>query len=489
MEDYLKTIDEVIARGRFKDTWESLAQYRVPEWYERAKLGIFIHWGVYSVPAFGSEWYSRNMYIQGSKEFEHHVKTWGPQNKFGYKDFIPLFRAERFDPAEWAELFKKAGAGYVVPVAEHHDGFQMYKSDISHWNAWEMGPKRDVLGELYPELEKRGIVPCASSHRVEHWFFMGHGKEFDSDIKEPLRRGDFYWPSMPERDHFDRFSEPAPTEEFLEDWLCRCCELVDRYKPGLIYFDWWIMHASVKPYLRKFAAYYYNRADEWGRGVVINYKQDGFVFGTAVPDVERGQFASAKPYIWQSDTAVAKNSWGYTEGNEYKTPAQIVRDLCDIVSKNGRLLLNFGPKADGTIPEADRDILLAIGKWIDVNGEAINGARTWRVSGEGPTGITEGQFNDSEDKGYTVRDIRFTANNGALYAICLNASGQDTVRITTLGTKDSSQVPDFHSIVRKVEALGLEKDVKWEQDGEALTVRLQKPVETDMPVVFKLTVD
>ncbi len=489
MEDHLKKIDEVISRGRFKDTWESLAQYRVPEWYERAKLGIFIHWGVYSVPAFGSEWYSRNMYIQGTKEFEHHVNTWGPQNKFGYKDFIPLFRAEKFDPAEWAELFKRAGARYVVPVAEHHDGFQMYKSDISHWNAWEMGPKRDVLGELYLELEKRGLVPCASSHRVEHWFFMGHGKEFDSDIKEPLKRGDFYWPSMPERDHFDRFSEPTPTEEFLEDWLCRCCELVDRYKPGLVYFDWWIMHASVKPYLRKFAAYYYNRADEWGRGVVINYKQDGFVFGTAVPDVERGQFAAAKPYIWQSDTAVAKNSWGYTEGNEYKTPAQIVRDLCDIVSKNGRLLLNIGPRADGTIPKEDRDILLAIGEWMDVNGEAIDGARTWRISGEGPTGITEGQFADSEDKGYTVRDIRFTANNGALYAICLNARGQDTVRIASLATKDSFQVPDFHSIVRKVEALGIEKDVKWEQDETSLTVRLQKPVETDMPVVFKLTVD
>ncbi len=489
MEEYLKIIDGVIARGRFKDTWESLSQYRAPEWYERAKLGIFIHWGVYSVPAFGSEWYSRNMYIRGTKEFEHHVKTWGPQKEFGYKDFIPLFKAEKFDPAEWAELFRAAGARYVVPVAEHHDGFQMYQSRLSHWNAFEMGPRRDVLGELTAEFEKRGLVPCASSHRVEHWFFMGHGKEFDSDIREPLRRGDLYWPSMPEREHFDQFSEPRPTREFLEDWLCRCCELVDRYRPRLVYFDWWIMHEAVKPYLRKFAAYYYNRADEWGQGVVINYKQDCFVFGTAVPDVERGQFKDAKPYIWQSDTSVAKNSWGYTENNSYKTPAQIVRDLTDIVSKNGRLLLNIGPRADGTIPEEDRSILLAVGEWMRVNGEAIDGAKPWRVSGEGPTAITEGQFADSEDKGYTAEDIRFTANHGKLYAACLNARGRDTVRIRTLAQKDASHAPNFHSIVRKVEILGGDAPLSWERDGECMTVHLPETVETDMPVVFRITLD
>ncbi len=488
MEERLKKIDEVIAAGPFTDTWESLSHYEPPEWYKRARLGIFIHWGVYSVPAFGSEWYSRNMYIQGTKEFEHHVKTYGPHKDFGYKDFIPLFRAERFDPARWAELIKDAGADYAVPVAEHHDGFQMYKSDLSHWNAFEMGPRRDVLGELFRELDKRGVVPCASSHRVEHWFFMGHGKEFDSDIREPLKRGDFYWPAMPEREHFDLFSTPAPTEEFLNDWLCRCCELVDRYQPGLIYFDWWIQHSAVKPYLRKFAAYYYNRASQWGRGAVINYKQDAFPFGCAVPDVERGQFADAKPYIWQSDTAVAKNSWCYTQGNDYKTSAQILRDLCDIVSKNGRLLLNIGPRADGVIPEEDRRILSEIGGWMRVNGEAIRGCGMWRVSGEGPTKITEGQFSDSEARGYTAEDIRFTVNGGDLYAICLNARGRDLVRIRALADKDPSHAPNFHGIVKSVEALGLDPAPHWERDGEAMTVRLASPVETDMPVVFKVTV-
>lgn len=311
MKQYLETIEEVIKGGPYQDTWESLSAYRVPDWYQNAGFGIFIHWGIYSVPAFGSEWYPRNMYIQGSAEFEHHVKTYGAHKDFGYKDFIPMFRGEHFDAEEWADLFEKAGAKYVVPVAEHHDGFQMYRSEISHWNAAEMGPKRDVLGELKASCEKRGMEVGASSHRIEHWFFMGNGKKFESDIKEPLERGDFYWPSMPDPDGGDMhnlFGKPEPTQEYLEDWLVRTCEIIDKYRPRILYFDWWIQHSACKPYLKKLAAYYYNRAAQWGIEVAINYKHDAFQFGCAVPDVERGQFADVKPYFWQTDTAIALNS-------------------------------------------------------------------------------------------------------------------------------------------------------------------------------------
>ena len=147
MKEYLRQIDEVIKEGKFKDNWDSLSQYRIPDWYKEMKFGIFIHWGIYSVPAYANEWYSRNMYIQGTNEFEHHVKTYGPHKEFGYKDYIPMFTADKFNPQEWADLFKEAGARYVIPVGEHHDGFQMYASDISHWNAAQMGPKRNVLGE------------------------------------------------------------------------------------------------------------------------------------------------------------------------------------------------------------------------------------------------------------------------------------------------------------------------------------------------------
>lgn len=173
-EEILKRVEEGIARGPFTDTWESLCGYRAPAWYQDAKFGIFVHWGVYSVPAFGNEWYPRHMYIPGRPEFEHHQKTYGEQKTFGYKDFIPMFRAEKFDAAEWMQLFSDAGARYVMPVAEHHDGFQMYKSRLSRWNAAEMGPGRDVLGELRREADARGIAFCASDHRAEHcWFFNG----------------------------------------------------------------------------------------------------------------------------------------------------------------------------------------------------------------------------------------------------------------------------------------------------------------------------
>lgn len=485
---YLNKIDEVIANGKYKDTWESLQQYNTPEWYEKVKFGIFIHWGVYSVPAFGSEWYSRNMYIQGSKEYKHHIETYGAHKDFGYKDFIPMFKAENFNAKEWTNLFKEAGAQYVMPVAEHHDGFQMYDSELSEWNAKNMGPKRDVLGEITEECKNAGLINCASNHRIEHWFFMGHGKEFDSDINEPLSCGDFYWPAMTEADHFDSFSEPVPTAEYLEDWLCRLCEIVDKYRPKIIYFDWWIHHSSVKPYLRKFAAYYYNRAEEWGEQVVINYKHDAFSFGTAVPDIERGQFADAKPYLWQSDTSVAKNSWCYTEGNSYKKPSQIVCDLVDIVSKNGRLLLNIGPKADGTIPDEDRKILLEIGQWLKTNGEAIYGSKLWRTSAEGPTKITEGQFTDSADKEFTPEDFRFTVNNGCIYAICLNMSGKDSVCIKSLSKTADAHKPDFSGIIKSVELLGYDKNPEWEQDNVGLTIKTAR-VESDMPMVFKIFTD
>lgn len=488
LEKYLEIIDAVLEKGPYKPTWESLSAYEPPRWYRNAKFGIFIHWGIYSVPAFSSEWYSRNMYIQGTPEYEHHIATYGEHKDFGYKDFIPMFKAEKFNPDEWAELFKETGANYVVPVAEHHDGFQMYRSEISHWNAYEMGPQRDVLGELKTACQKRGMQIGASSHRMEHWFFMGHGKEFESDIKDSMQRGDFYWPAMPEpTDLHDIFSKPEPTEEFLQDWLVRTCEIIDRYHPKILYFDWWIQHSACKPYLKKLAAYYYNRAQEWGEQVVINYKHDAFQFGTAVPDVERGQFADVKPYFWQTDTAIALNSWCYTENNQFRPAADILCDLVDIVSKNGCLLLNVGPKADGTISQEDREILLKIGEWMKVNGEAVYGTKVWRKYGEGPTKIVEGQFSDGIKKNFTPEDFRFTTAKGKLYAIALKCSDNGEYCIHSLGEQDASRQANFHGIIKSVETLGTTEKPEWRRDGQGLHIK--SGLVSDRPVVFKIDVD
>ncbi|MGC5771960.1 alpha-L-fucosidase [Paenibacillus pabuli] len=480
---YLQKIEATIAEGKYKDNWSSLSAFEVPAWYKNAKFGIFIHWGLYSIPAYDSEWYSRNMYIEGSKAYEHHLAVYGHPKEFGYKDFIPMFQAEKFNADEWAELFKKAGARYVMPVAEHHDGFQMYESSISHYNTVEMGPKRDLLGEMKAAYEKQELTLCVSSHRAEHWFFMSHGKAFDSDIKEPLARGDFYWPAMPEPDHHDLYGSP-PSEEFLEDWLIRCCELVDQYQPKVFYFDWWIQTAAFKPYLKKFSAYYYNKGEEWGTPVAINYKHDAFMLGCAVPDVERGQFADLKPYFWQTDTAVAKNSWCYTENNDYKSADEIIRDLVDIVSKNGSLLLNIGPKADGSIPDEDRDILLAIGKWLDVNGEAIYDTTFWRIFGEGPTLVKEGQFTDGDTKNFTSEDIRYTVKENNLYATVLAYPDNGVVHLNAL--KENSH--HFQGLIKDIQVLGFDEQPEWNRTENALSIRTTN-VRSTAPIVFKLELD
>ena len=269
----LAAVDAVIAQGPFDATWESLANYEIPLWFQDAKFGIFLHWGVYSVPAFNSEWYSREMYKEGHVAFDHHLATYGPQKDFGYKDFIPRFTMENFDPAAWAELFRQSGAQYVVPVAEHHDGFAMYDTDRSRWSAAQMGPKRDVFGDLADAVRDSWMVMGASSHRAEHWFFMNGGAQFDSDVLDP-RFADFYGPAQRE--------ETAPNEQFLEDWLLRTVEIIDNYRPQVLWFDWWIEQPAFEPYRRKLAAYYYNRAAQWQRGVAINYKWDAFKPGTAV---------------------------------------------------------------------------------------------------------------------------------------------------------------------------------------------------------------
>ena len=483
--EILNRVEEVIARGPFTDTWASLCEYQPPKWYQDAKFGIFVHWGVYAVPAFGNEWYPRHMYIEGTPEFSHHTKTYGRQKDFGYKDFIPLFKAEKFDAAEWMQLFEDAGAKYVMPVAEHHDGFQMYKSVLSHWNAAEMGPKRDVLGELKREAEARGMMFCASDHRAEHcWFFNG-GLNFDSDVPE---NPDFYDLQVPyeesQRAKHDLYA-PVPPAAHLDNWLARLCELVDNYQPKVVWFDWWIQQVAFRPYLRKFAAYYYNRAAEWGEGVAINYKYASYMLGSAVFDVERGQLEAIRPRLWQTDTAIAKNSWGYTENNDFKNPADIVGDLVDIVSKNGVLLLNVGPRADGTITDEDRHVLLEIGKWLKINGEGIYGTRPWIRSGEGPTKIKEGAFSDTDREPFTPEDIRYTYKPGKIYAFCMKRPSDGVVRLNALARCFED---DADYDVKSVALLGGEK-VPFERDETCMTIQIGTAQDDGYPIGFEIEID
>lgn len=483
---YLDIVDEVVAKGPFSDSWESLCTYEPAKWYRNAKFGIFIHWGVYSVPAFGNEWYPRKMYLKGSAEYEHHRKTYGDHKDFGYKDFIPMFRGEKFDASEWLKLFKASGAKFIMPVAEHHDGFQMYSSELSRWNSAEMGPRRDIIGELKQASDETGMIFSVSNHRAEHcWFFNG-GLEFDSDVQDPDNE-EFYGKQQ-EGDQVlshDIYAVP-PSIEHCDNWLARLCELVEKYRPQIVWFDWWIQNVGFKPYLKKFAAYYYNRAAEWGIEVAINYKYDAYAYGSAIFDVERGQLENIRPLLWQTDTAVAKNSWGYTHNNDFKKASDIVGDIVDIVSKNGCMLLNVGPKPDGTFTDEDRNILLAIGEWFKINGEGIYDTTHWKIYGEGPTHVEEGAFTDVNRSPYTSQDIRFTYKNGVLYAFVMKAPGNGKIDIKSLRLY-KGRTGDFD--IKSVSLLGSDQEVKFERDLETFTATLSKEITTDYPICLRIVID
>lgn len=472
----LAVIDRVAQSGAFKPDWPSLEKYQVPEWYQDAKFGIFIHWGVYTVPAFKNEWYPREMYDKDSKVHQHHLIAWGHPKDFGYKDFIPMFRAEKFDPAAWVKLFKEAGARYVVPVAEHHDGFAMYDTQLSEWNAVKMGPKRDIVGEIAQAAREAGLVFGLSTHRAEHWWFFDEGTKYETDVTDPRYAG-LYAPARPRADKEKGEKQEQPDQAFLDDWLARTCELVDKYQPQLVWFDWWIEEPAFEPYRKKFGAFYYNRGREWNKGVALNYKFGAFPDRAGVLDIERAQLAEIRPFFWQTDTSVSKAWWGYTTLKDYKPVEMLVGDLVDIVSKNGTLLLNIGPRADGTIPEEQQDILRGIGRWLWTNGEAIYGTRPYQIYGEGGA-LIEGHMSESKRRPYNSKDLRYTTKGDQLYLAALVWPEDDQMRVVSLADQN----------VNAVSLLGYSGKLDWKHDRtNGLTVKL--PASHHYKVVPVLKID
>ncbi|ESQ92646.1 hypothetical protein ABENE_07450 [Asticcacaulis benevestitus DSM 16100 = ATCC BAA-896] len=477
---WLAEVDKGDNNGPFRPDWAALQAYQTPKWYADAKFGIFVHWGLYSIPAFGGEWYSRNMYIKDSAAYEHHIKTYGPHTQFGYKDFIPQFKAEAFDASVWARLFSDAGARYVVPVAEHHDGFSMYDSHLSDYTAVKMGPKRDLLAEISKAVKAQGLHFALSSHRAEHDWFFDEGRKFPSDVSDPANAG-LYGPAQSRLigagGDVDLFGDYTyVSQDWLDDWLARQAELVERYDPELVYFDWWIGQPSFRNTLPKFLAWYYNKAAKDGGSAIVNYKLGEFADGAGVLDIERGQAPGIRKDVWQTCTSISDKSWGYIENDTYKSPEQLIHLMADVVSKNGNLLLNVGPHADGRIPDGAKDTLLKMGAWLKANGEAIYGSRPWVTFGEGPTETASGTFAESKSRPYTAQDFRFTVKDDVLYAIEMTRPAGE-VTITSI----RSDYP-----VKSVRLLGTDAAVAFRQTAEGLTLTFPVNAPEQLAYVYRI---
>jgi alpha-L-fucosidase len=474
---------ELASTTSFVPELESLRHYRAPAWFRDAKLGIWACWGPESVPEMG-DWYARNMYIEGHVQYEDHLRRYGHPSTVGYKDMVPLWRAENWQPERLMGLYKKAGARYFCAIAQHHDNIDCWNSRFHPWNSVKMGPKRDVIGIWRDTARQAGLRFGVTEHLGASWNWYGETKH--SDTRGPkagvpydgtdIRYASLYhWGN--EHSRVQSWYRGAP-EAFQMEWFYRIRDLVDSYQPDLLYSDGSLPFGG---YGRRLLAHFYNENEARHGGeldAVYNCKfsDDGgqYVDGMCVQDLERGVALGIRELPWQTDTCVG--DWYYKKDIRYKTPAMIIHMLADIVSKNGNLLLNFPLRADGTLDAQEEGILAKLGEWTAINGEAIFGTRPWRVYGEGSDARDTGDVNE-DDLDYTADDIRFTTQGKTLYAIALAWPDSGSITIRSLAGADIPEVRMLHGEV-PVRAVrtpeGLKLELPKDQQGEfAYAFRLE----------------
>jgi alpha-L-fucosidase len=452
--------------GSYQASWESLTKHETPVWFRDAKFGIYFHWGPYSVPAYKTEWYSHYMYDKNHPIHQYHVEKYGPLDQFGYKDFIPMFTAENFNADEWVSIFQKAGAQFVGPVTEHADGFAMWDSKLTKWDAMDMGPRRDIVGEMEKAVRKTDMKFITTFHHQWLWSWYATWDK-TTDASNPEFE-DLYGPNLDSSEFVG--SEENPTfmanEAFAERWITRLREVIDKYNPDLIYFDN-KMNILDEKYRLDFLQYYYNHAESRNQNVVVTYKAKDLQAGAGVLDLERARMSDKKDFPWLTDDSIDWSSWCNVENPDYKSANRIIDFLADVVSKNGGLLLNVTPTADGSIPQPVVDRLLEIGAWFDINGEAIYGSRPFEIYGEGPQEIVEGHLSERQNKDATAEDIRFTTNGEALFAIALDWP-KDQLVIHSLGSNSAYLVDG----IERIELLGSAEEISFERQANALIIDL-----------------
>ena len=468
------------AEKTYKPTWDSLQKHNeAPEWFRDAKFGIYFHWGVYSVPAFGSEWYPRNMHRKNRPEYTHHLETYGEPTEFGYHEFVPGFKAQKFDAERWATLFEKAGARFAGPVAEHHDGFAMWDSEVTPWNAADKGPKKDLTGLLEEAIRERGMKFFASFHHARNNLWQKPNGDWTGHYE--FVKKDF--PALLEDPENAILYGYMPRDEFLDFWLAKLQEVIDRYHPDVMWFDSWLDEIP-EEYQRKYLAYYFNHAKP-GQQVVVTRKQDDLPLDVSVEDFEKGRANRLTENVWLTDDTISRGSWCYTKGLKIKSLDEVLDTFIDIVSKNGVLVLNISPKANGIIPENQKKVLLGIGEWLDKYGEAIYNTRPYLVFGEGPTRLKKGGHFVRMKGGYKPEDIRFTRSKDGktVYAIELGWPGNN--KTVTIESVSKDMLPDGVKVT-DVSLMGYDAEIDWKMTGEGLQVTTPDTKVDELAVVYRI---
>ena len=481
-----------ILKGQFVGTRESLKTYQAPNWFRDAKFGIWAHWGPQSGAEDG-DWYARNMYIEGSPQYKFHLEHYGHPSKVGYKDVCTSFKGEKFDPEHLMDLYAKAGAKYFVSMGVHHDNFDMWNSKFQpRWNAAATGPKRDIVGLFKNAARKRGLKFGVSEHLSNSydWLAVSHLSDKEGpfagvpyDGTDP-KFADLYHDLSPMPADFAKnakaMGRDAP-DVWKQQYFNRIKDLVDQHQPDLLYTDGGI---PFEEYGLSLVAHLYNTSAKLHGGKVealYNSKaRADCATGTCVLDLERGIVDKIWPDPWQTDTCIG--TWHYKRGVKYKSPKLVVDMLCDIVSRNGNLLLNFPLPNSGELDPEELQVLSAITGWMQVNSEGIYGTRPWKMSGEGPALIPAAErqgrmgFNEGGRKDLTSEDIRFTTKGNTLYCFVMGWPGKEAL-VKSLKPADGK--------VRNVELLGRGK-VAFTQDDGGLKVQLPESKPSDFAVTLKV---
>jgi len=471
--------------------WDSLAKLNQdPKWLKDAKFGIYTHWGPASSAFEGTDpkkhyagWHGMKMYEDGKKvktkngkptnNFIHHSKKYGNPKKYGYKHIIEQFDPSAFNAKEWANLFAKSGAQFAGPVAMHHDNFAMWDSKATRWNSKNYG-NFDPSAELKKEIEAKGLKFMASFHHAFTWKYYA-----PSHKHKGINSKDYDLYTNPHSLESD-----TPDEEFYADWWAKLKEYIDVYQPDLIWFDWWLENMTEES-RQKFISYYYAQGEKWGKDVVVTYKESTFPESVAIKDYERGRPNQPKEQVWITDTS--PGAWFYRPGAKFKSSNELIDILVDIVAKNGLMLLNVPPNPDGSIPQVIKDLLIDMGAWLEINGDAIYGTRPWTIFGEGPTRLPEGGHKVEEKIKieYVHTDIRFTKKSDKeFYAIVLDTPSDEIV-VKSLSTA----IGVLNSKIEKITLLGSDEKIEWVRDERGLVIKAPKKYPSDYAYSFKIVTE